>query len=171
MSKRIEQNASDIDDKLVEELLSKADPSKLFGRGGLFNKLKKQIVERVLESELDHELGYSRHSKDNKSSDNRRNGSYGKTIIDDDGHKLNIEVPRDRGGEYAPQLIPKGVRRFSGFDDKVISLYARGMTMREIQGYLEEIYHTDVSKELISKVTDGVIDEVSKWQHRARALI
>lgn len=167
MAKKLEQKESDINDKLVEELLSKADPSELFGRGGLFNKLKKQIVERVLESELDHELGYSRHSKDTKASDNRRNGSYGKTIIDDDGHKLNIEVPRDREGEYAPQLIPKGVRRFSGFDEKVISLYARGMTMSEIQGYLEEIYHTEVSKELISKVTDGVIDEVNKWQHRA----
>ena len=129
--------------------------------------LKKQIVERVLESELDHELGYSKHSKIPKSKENRRNGNYSKTILDDDGHKIPIEVPRDRSGEYEPKLIPKGVRRFTGFDDKVISLYSRGMTMSEIQGHLEEIYHTEVSKELISTVTDGVIEEVTRWQNRA----
>lgn len=159
--------SSDVNSQLVEELLSKADPSELFGRDGLFNKLKKQIVERVLESELEHDLGYSKHSKIPKSETNRRNGKYEKTVIDDDGHKLTIDVPRDRSGEYAPKLIPKGVRRFEGFDDKVISLYSRGMTMSEIQGHLEEIYHTNVSKELISTVTDGVMEEVTKWQNRS----
>lgn len=161
MSKKLKLDIEDPNiatNKLVEDLLSKADPSELFGREGLFNKLKKQIVEKVLESELEHELGYSRHSKEAKTSDNRRNGSYGKTLIDEEGHRLTIEVPRDREGEFEPELIPKGVRRFSGFDDKVISLYARGMTMSEIQGHLEEIYHTQVSKELISTVTDGVMD-------------
>ena len=149
MAKKAVKKEVDINTKIVEELLSKADPSELFGREGLFNQLKKQIVERVLESELNHDLGYSKHSKVPKSASNRRNGSYEKTIIDDEGHKLSIDVPRDRDSEFTPKLIPKGIRRFSGFDDKVISLYSRGMTMSEIQGHLEEIYHTEVSKELI----------------------
>ena len=164
MAQKALRKPDDVNSKIVEELLSKADPSELFGKDGLFNQLKKQVVERVLESELDHELGYSKHSKTPKANKNRRNGSYEKTVIDDDGYKIPIEVPRDREGEYNPKLIPKGVGRFAGFDDKVISLYGRGMTMSEIQGHLEEIYHTEVSKELISTVTDGVIEEVSKWQ-------
>lgn len=151
---------------LVEELLSKADPSALFGRDGLFQQLKKQIIDRVLASELEHELGYSKHSKVPKSDNNRRNGNYEKTIIDENGRKLTIEVPRDRDGEFAPQLIPKGIRRFSGFDESVISLYARGMTMSEIQGHLAEIYQTEISKDLISTITDGVMDEVIRWQNR-----
>jgi putative transposase len=159
-------SSKDINSQLVEELLSKTDPSELFGRDGLFQQLKKQIVERVLASEIDHELGYSKHSKVLKSDSNRRNGSYEKTIIDEHGQKLTIEVPRDREGEFTPQLVPKGIRRFNGFDDKVISLYARGMTMSEIQGHLQEIYQTEISKDLISTITDGVLDEVTKWQNR-----
>ncbi|HJD66813.1 MAG TPA: transposase [Rickettsia endosymbiont of Bembidion nr. Transversale] len=98
-------------------------------------------------------MGYEKHSKDEKESENRRNGSYEKTIIDEDGRNITVDVPRDREGEFEPLLIPKGVRQFKGFDEKVISLYARGMTTREIQGHLEEIYSTKVSAELISKVT------------------
>ncbi|MCP5362912.1 MAG: IS256 family transposase [Rickettsiaceae bacterium] len=97
---------------------------------------------------------------------NRRNGSYEKTIIDENGNQLTVEVPRDREGEFTPQLLPKGVRRFNGFDDKVISLYARGMSISEIQGHLEEIYQTEISKDLISTITDGVIYEVTRWQNR-----
>ncbi|WP_341748721.1 IS256 family transposase [Candidatus Tisiphia endosymbiont of Sialis lutaria] len=164
--KFLELNANHISNELVEELLSKADPSKLFGREGLFQQLKKQIVEKILESELEHELGYSKHSKMPKVDNNRRNGSYEKTIIDDDGRKVTLEVPRDREGEFVPKLIPKGLRRFSGFDDKVISLYGRGMTVSEIRGHLEEIYQTEVSGDLISTITDGVIDEVTRWQNR-----
>ena len=159
-------NQKNINNKLAEELLSKADPSELFGRDGLFQQLKKEIVERVLASELEHDLGYSKHSKVPKIDNNRRNGSYEKTIIDEQGSEITIEVPRDRAGEFAPRLLPKGVRRFSGFDDKVISLYARGMTMSEIQGHLEEIYQTEISKDLISTITDGVIEEVTRWQNR-----
>ncbi len=166
MSKKLyieeEANTKLLETKLVEKLLSKADPSKIFGREGIFNQLKKQIIEKILESELDYDLGYGKHSKIEKTSDNRRNGIYEKTIIDEEGHQIRLEVPRDREGEYQPKLIPKGVRRFSGFDEKVISLYARGMTMSEIQGHLEEIYHTTISKELISTVTDGVMEEVVK---------
>ena len=170
-AKRIDQeidsiNQINLTNKIVEELLSKADPKELFGRDGLFQKLKKQIVERVLASELEHDLGYSKHSKAPKMDNNRRNGSYEKTIIDENGNQLTVEVPRDREGEFTPQLLPKGVRRFNGFDDKVISLYARGMSMSEIQGHLEEIYQTEISKDLISTITDGVIDEVTRWQNR-----
>ena len=167
MTQKIASKELDVNEKIVEELLSKADPSELFGRDGLFNQLKKQIVGRVLESELDHDLGYSKHSKVEKNDDNRRNGSYAKTVIDGDGHKLPISIPRDRDGEFEPRIIPKGVRRFNGFDDKVISLYGRGMTTSEMQGHLEEIYHTNISKDLISTVTDGVIEEVTKWQNRS----
>jgi len=170
-SKKIDQqidsiNQINLTNKIVEELLSKANPGELFGRGGLFQQLKQQIVERVLASELEHDLGYSKHSKAPKIDNNRRNGSYEKTIIDENGNQLTVEVPRDREGEFTPQLLPKGVRRFNGFDDKVISLYARGMSMSEIQGHLEEIYQTEISKDLISTITDGVIDEVTRWQNR-----
>ncbi len=159
-------NQINLTNKIVEELLSKADPKELFGRDGLFQKLKKQIVERVLASELEYDLGYSKHSKLPKTDNNRRNGSYEKTIIDEHGSQITVDVPRDRAGEFEPRLLPKGVRRFAGFDDKVISLYARGMSMSEIQGHLEEIYHTEISKDLISTITDGVIDEVTTWQNR-----
>lgn len=152
--------------KLVDELLSQVDPSEILSKDGLFSKLKKQLIERVLESELEHELGYDKHSKKGKKSSNRRNGSYNKTIIDNEGNKMPIEVPRDREGEYDPQFVPKGIRRFKGFDDQVISLYGRGMTVGEIQEHIKEIYETDVSKDLISTVTDGVIEEVNSWQTR-----
>lgn len=152
--------------KLVDELLSQVDPSEILSKDGLFSKLKKQLIERVLQSELEHELGYDKHSKKDKKSSNRRNGSYNKTIIDNEGNKMPIEVPRDREGEYDPQFVPKGIRRFKGFDDQVISLYGRGMTVGEIQEHIKEIYETDVSKDLISTVTDGVIEEVNSWQTR-----
>lgn len=167
MAKEAKNAESGINNQIVEELLSKADPSELFGKDGLFQQLKKQLVEKILESELNHELGYSKHSKVPKSDANRRNGASEKTIIDESGQKITIDIPRDRMGEFEPQLISKGVRRFAGFDDSVISLYARGMTMSEIQSHLEEIYHTQVSKELISTITDGVMEDVIRWQNRA----
>lgn len=153
-------------DAAVTEILSKASPSDLFGKEGLFQELKKQMINKILEKEMESHVGYEKHSKALKDSENRRNGSYEKTIIDDEGRKVKIEVPRDRDGEFEPILIPKGIRQFKGFDEKVISLYARGMTIREIQAHLEEIYATKVSPELISKVTDGVLEEISTWQNR-----
>ncbi|ASX27428.1 transposase [Rickettsia sp. MEAM1 (Bemisia tabaci)] len=154
-------------EKLVSEILSQSDPSEIFGKEGIFQGIKKQIVNKILEKEMESHIGYEKHSKNEKYSDNRRNGNYEKTLIDPEGRKLTVEVPRDRDGEFEPQLIPKGVRKFEGFDDKVISLYARGMTIREIQGHLEELYATKVSSELISKVTDGILEEVTAWQNRA----
>ena len=166
MTQKVTKNNTDITSKLVDELLSQVEPSEILSKDGLLSKLKKQLVERVLQSELEHELGYDKHSKGEKKSQNRRNGSYNKTIIDNDGKKVAIEVPRDRDGEYEPQLVPKGIRRFKGFDDQVISLYSRGMTVGEIQEHIKEIYQTEVSKDLISTVTDGVIEEVNSWQTR-----
>jgi len=164
MSKKAIQ--PNISDQLIAELVSQVDPKEILSKDGLFAQLKKKIVEKVMQSELDHELGYGKHSKTAKETENRRNGSYSKTVIDGDGKKLEIEVPRDRDCEYEPQIIPKGIRRFKDFDDQVISLYARGLTMSEIQGHLKDIYNTDVSKDLISTVTDGVLEEVTSWQNR-----
>lgn len=153
-------------EKVVSELLSQSNPSEIFGKDGIFQELKKQLVNKILEKEMESYIGYEKHSKDEKESGNRRNGSYEKTIIDEDGRNITVDVPRDREGEFEPLLIPKGVRQFKGFDEKVISLYARGMTTREIQGHLEEIYSTKVSAELISKVTDGVLEDIISWQNR-----
>ena len=164
--KVIKNNTEATTSKLVDELLSQVDPSEILNKDGLFSKLKKQLIERVLQSELVHELGYDKHSKKGKKNSNIRNGSYNKTIIDNEGNKMPIEVPRDREGEYDPQFVPKGIRMFKGFDDQVISLYGRGMTVGEIQEHIKEIYETDVSKDLISTVTDGVIEEVNSWQTR-----
>lgn len=155
-----------INNELVEELLSSANTTELFGKTGLFQELKKQLVNKILEKEMESHIGYTKHSKEGKENNNRRNGSYEKTLIDSEGHKITVDIPRDRDGEYEPAIIPKGVRQFQGFDEKVISLYARGMTIREIQGHLEEIYATKVSADLISKVTDGVLEEIAQWQNR-----
>jgi putative transposase len=153
-------------EKAVTELLSQSDPSQIFGKEGIFQELKKQLVNKVLEKEMEAHIGYEKHSKDEKEFSNRRNGSYEKTLIDEDGRNITVDIPRDREGEFEPVLVPKGVRKFEGFDDKVISLYARGMTTREIQSHLEEIYSTKVSAELISKVTDGILEDIVAWQNR-----
>lgn len=153
-------------DALVAELLKSINPAELFGKDGIFAELKSRIVNQALEAEMQEHLGYDKHSKVDKTSTNRRNGSYDKSIIDHHGNTHDILIPRDRDGSFEPQIIPKGVRRFSGFDDKVISLYARGMTVREIQDHLEEIYSTTVSHDLISTVTDKIIEDVENWQNR-----
>ncbi|AFC70444.1 transposase, Mutator family protein [Rickettsia amblyommatis str. Darkwater] len=134
MGKKIDEGTAsvDINNKLVEEILSQSNPNELFGKEGLFQQLKKRVVERILEDEVSHELGYSRHSKIAKLDGKRRNGTSEKTIIDDSGQKIVIDIPRDRDNRFELQLIPKGIRSFTGFDDSVISLYARGMTMSEI---------------------------------------
>ena len=147
MSKKIEQPK--ISDAVITELLSQVNPQEIFSKDGLIAQLKKKLVERVMQSELDHELDYSKHSKQPKNTSNRRNGSYNKTVIDANGEKLDIDVPRDRDSEYEPQIVPKGIRRLKDFDNHVISLYARGLTMSEMQGNLKETYHTAISKDLM----------------------
>ncbi|HWA92064.1 MAG TPA: IS256 family transposase, partial [Rhizomicrobium sp.] len=140
-------------------------PEDLTGADGLFVRLKKALIERALSAELTDHLGYEKGDPSGRGSGNSRNGTSGKTVLTEDG-EVEIAVPRDRAGSFEPQLIAKGQTRFDGFDDKIISLYARGMTVREIQGHLAELYGTEVSPDLISKVTDAVLDEVRDWQGR-----
>ena len=131
----------------------------------IFQRFKKAVVERALGAELTQHLGYDKGQDKPEHQTNHRNGSSGKRILTDQG-SLEIEVPRDRDSSFEPQLIKKGERRFVGFDDKIIAMYARGMTVREIQGYLEEMYEVVVSPDLISQVTDAVMEEVREWQNR-----
>jgi putative transposase len=126
---------------------------------------KKALIERALGAELTHHLGYPTGADKPEGADNHRNGVSRKTVLTEDG-PLRIDVPRDRNGRFAPILIPKHERRFTGFDDKIIAMYARGMTIREIQGFLADQYGTEVSPEFISSVTDAVMAEVSTWQSR-----
>jgi putative transposase len=145
--------------ELLDQLLAGSDASAAFARGGLFDSLKKALTERALNAEMDH------HLSNDAETGNNRNGYGHKTLITDAG-KIGIDVPRDRTGSFDPQLIAKYQRRFPGFDDKIISMYARGMSTREITGHLRELYSIDVSPDLISTVTDAVLDEVAAWQQR-----
>ena len=129
----------------------------------VFRDLKKATIERVLEGELGHHLGYLKSERSGNS--NSRNGFSHKTITCDQG-TLAIDTPRDRDSSFEPQLIQKGQRQFKGFDDKIISMYARGMSMRDIQSHIEEMYAVEVSHDFISSVTDKVLDEVQAWQNR-----
>ena len=126
---------------------------------------KKALIEAALAAELGHHLGYASGAERPEDATNQRNGSTSKTVLTGDG-KLRIETPRDRDGSFEPVLVPKHARRFTGFDDKIVALYARGLTVREIQGFLLETYGTEVSPDLISTVTDGVLAEVTAWQSR-----
>src|SRR3974377_1321248 len=152
--------------ELLDQLLSNyRKPEDLTGEDGLFKQLKKALIERALGAELSEHLGYEKGDPAGRGSGNSRNGTSSKRLLTEDG-EVEIAVPRDRAGSFEPQLIAKGQTRFDGFDDKILSLYARGMTVREIQGHLAEIYGTDVSPDLISRVTDGVLEEVRDWQNR-----
>ncbi len=152
-------------DKLVGELTKNATAEELLKDSGLLKELKKRLVEAALDAEMTEHLGYEKHSPDGHGTGNSRNGKTSKRVIGADGD-MEIDVPRDRNGDFEPQLIRKRQVRLQGFDEKVLSLYARGMTTREIQGHLEEIYDVEVSPALISKVTDAVLDEVKTWQNR-----
>jgi transposase-like protein len=146
---------------LPKELLEQLIPGPMSAENleAVFRNFKKAFIERALGAELDV------HLDGPEGGGNHRNGRSGKTVLTDDG-PVRVDIPRDRAGTFEPQLIPKHERRFAGFDDKIISMYARGMTVREIQGHLAEMYAVDVSPEFISKVTDAVMAEVSAWQNR-----
>lgn len=131
----------------------------------LMTVLKKALVERMLNAELSTHLGYEKGQDKPADQANHRNGSSSKTVLGESG-PLTIEIPRDRAGSFEPQLIRKGQRRIDGMDEKILSMYARGMTVREIQGHLKELYATDISADLISSVTDAVLEEVKEWQTR-----
>jgi putative transposase len=156
----------DISDKLLDELLKGySKPEDLNGPNGILKQLTKKLVERAMNAEMDHHLGYAKNSPAGRNSGNSRNGTSKKTIISDQG-KTEIDVPRDRNGEFEPQLIKKGQRRWNGFDQQILSMYALGMTTRDIQAHLKDQYGVDVSPDLVSTVTDAVIDEVRQWQNR-----
>ena len=152
--------------ELLDSLLSNYQkPEDLIGENGLLKQLTKLLVERALDAEMTQHLGHGKHEAVANPAGNTRNGKSRKTLKGDFG-ELSIEVPRDRQGSFEPQLIPKHQTRWSGFDDKILSLYARGMTVREIQQHLEEMYGAEVSPALISSVTDAVVEEVKAWQAR-----
>src|ERR1044072_3268996 len=152
--------------ELLDELLKDYQkPDDLLGEDGLLKQLTKALVERALDGELTHHLGYPKHDPSGHNSGNSTNGTPPKTLRGKRG-QVQIDVPRDRNSDFEPQLIRKNQTRFDGLDDKIISLYSRGMTQREIQGHLEEIYGVEVSPSLISTVTDAVLDEVRAWQSR-----
>jgi putative transposase len=152
--------------ELLDSLLADyRKPEDLIGENGLLKQLTKLLVEKALEAEMADHLGHGKNEPVENLAGNTRNGKSRKTLKGEFG-ELPIEIPRDRHGTFEPQLIPKHQTRWAGFDDKILSLYARGMTVREIQSHLEEMYGTEVSPTLISSVTDAVIEEVKAWQSR-----
>lgn len=152
--------------ELLDSLLANYQkPEDLIGENGLLKQLTKALVERALEAEMTDHLGHARHEAIVNPNGNARNGKSRKTLKGDFG-ELPIEIPRDRHGSFEPQIVAKHQTRWTGFDDKIVSLYARGMTVREIQSHLTELYGTEVSSSLISTVTDAVMDDVKAWQSR-----
>ena len=150
-----------IKNEVLDELLAGRDPKTVFESDGLLGELKKALAERMLNAEMDHHLG----QEDEQNAGNHRNGASRKTVLTETG-KLELSIPRDRHGRFDPQLIAKYQRRFPGFDQKIIALYARGMTTRDIQAHLRELYGVDISPDLVSGITDAVLDEVAQWQAR-----
>ena len=155
-----------ISDKVLDELIGEAKTEKdLFGKGGLVKTLSKRIIERMLEVEMEHHLGYEKHSPEGNKTGNSRNGTTHKKVILDNG-KIEVAVPRDRESEFTPQLIEKRRSRLSGIDDLVLSLYGKGMTVRDIQAHVEELYDHEISKDLVSSITDGILQEMQEWRNR-----
>lgn len=148
-----------IADALLDQLLAGGDAKAAFDKDGLLDELRKALAERALNAEMDHHLGAD------GGSGNSRNGYGKKTVLTETG-KMALDIPRDRLSTFDPQLIAKYQRRFPGFDEKIVSMYARGMSTREIQGQLRELYGLDVSADLVSAVTDSVLEEVTEWQNR-----
>src|SRR5690606_1956613 len=158
---------TNIKEELLDQLLAGySKPEDLTGPDGLLRELKKRLITRAMEAEMSTHLGYEKHGrKESDSAPNARNGYSEKTLRSDDG-KITIKVPRDRAGKFEPMIVPKHQRHFDGFDDAILSLYSRGLSVREIQEHLKEIYKVDVSPMLISNVTESVSEEVKEWQSR-----
>jgi putative transposase len=160
------EDTMSIDPKLVDQLLGDyKKPEQIVGENGLLKQLTKALLERAMSAELDEHLGYGRHDPAGYNSGNSRNGTTKKKLTGDFG-EMDLETPRDRNGTFEPKIVEKHQRRFTGFDDKILSMYARGMSTREIQGHLQEIYGVEVSPALVSNVTEAVSEEVKAWQNR-----
>ena len=163
--------------ELVDELLKDADPKKVFGSEGLLDEIKKALAERMLNAEMDEHLaaGSAEAATPGGSRAGQNpNRKTSKKMVLTDTSKLELDIPRDRRGNFEPQLIAKYQRRFPGFDEKIVSMYARGMSVREIQGHLRELYGIEASPQLISTVTDAVLDEVAsgnrgRWKRSTRS--
>ena len=152
--------------ELLDELLKECEnPEELLGQNGLLKELTKGLVERMLHAEMTDHLGYEKHATEGHHSGNSRNGTSSKKLKTEHG-EMPLAIPRDRNGSFDPQIVRKGQTRFDGFDDKILSMYARGMTTGEIRGHLEEMYGVEVTASFISDVTDAVLDEVKTWQAR-----
>jgi putative transposase len=156
-----------IKNEILDELLKDKDPKTIFSSEGLLGELKKALAERVLNAEMDHHLADSTQEEvsEGENAGNRRNGYSKKTVLTEN-EAIDLAIPRDRRGSFEPQLIAKYQRRFPGFDEKIISMYARGMSVREVQGHLRDLYGIEASPQLISTVTDAVLEEVGRWQSR-----
>jgi putative transposase len=153
-------------DELLDQLLANyTKPDDLTGKDGILKQLTARLVERAMQVEMTDHLGYEKHDPKGRGTPNSRNGTTTKTLKTDHG-PMEIEVPRDRDGSFDPQLVKKRQTRFTGFDEKILGMYARGMTVRDIQGHLEELYGVDVSPDLISRVTSAVVEDVVAWQGR-----
>ena len=156
----------DIRPELLDELLSGYEkPSDLLGEDGIFRQLKKRLLERALNAELSEHVGYEKGERSGRRGANNRNGHTAKTVLTDEG-SVSLLVPRDRDGTFEPAIVPKGVTRLAGFDAQVINLYARGLSVRDVQAHLRQMYQVEVSPDLISRVTDAVHADVLAWRHR-----
>jgi putative transposase len=161
-----ETDFPDLPDELVDELLAGVRrPEEITGPDGLLQRLTKRLVERAMAAELSEHLGYERGQAPPGGVGNARNGATPKTLHTGHG-SVRIEAPRDRAGSFEPQIVRKHQRRFDGFDDKIVAMYGRGMSVRDIQAHLAEIYGVEVGHDLISRVTDAVLDDVREWQQR-----
>jgi putative transposase len=156
-----------VDEELADQLLGKAQEqgAELLGPDGLLSQVTKAVLERALAEEMTGHLGYEKHDPAGRGSGNSRNGTTGKTVLTDIG-AVDLAVPRDRDGSFEPQVVRKGQTRLNGFNERIIALYARGMTTRDIRAHLREMYGVEVSPDLISRVTDGVVEELAEWQSR-----
>src|SRR5262245_56014030 len=158
-----------IDEELADQLLGRAQEqgAELLGPDGLLSQVTKAVLERALAEEMTGHLGYDKHDPAGRGSGNNRNGTTGKTVLTDIG-AVELAVPRDRNGTFEPQIVRKGQTRLDGFNERIIALYARGMTTRDIRAHLREMYDVDVSPALISRGTDAVVEELAGWQGRPR---
>ena len=153
-------------DEVVDELLAGArTEEEIVGPGGLLAQLTKRLVERAMEVELTDHVGYERHQEPSGGTGNTRNGSTPKTLITEHG-SVGIDTPRDRDGSFEPKIVRKRQRRFEGFDDKILALYSRGLSTRDIEAHIAEIYGVHIGRDLISRVTDAVMDDARAWQQR-----
>lgn len=160
-------NINSISDEMIDQLLGTAKTQEdLFGQDGIVKQITKRFMERLLQEEMTEHLGYAKHAVEGHNSGNSRNGNASKTVKTGNGD-IEVTVPRDRNSEFEPVLVGKGKRRLQLLNDQVLSLYARGMTVRDIQSYVEELYGTEISRDLITKITDGILEEVTEWRNRA----